>query len=280
MATRVKFVLTSCAALALLLAPPTVRAGDEEKCRAKGWDYSRTEVKGDERIVHCKKPKPAGSRGQPGQAQQESPADQEKTAGSAPQREPALAVGGRLAAASGTPDSWDSFEADLRFPEGLPPREPLPAIPIAEGLAAAAGAAWAWVHKNRRTIAGTLIAIAAICAIVVLLKSPPPPLVAVASRLGLAGWIAGPTGTNTSDSRIVQMSGHALEQMAERVITMDQVRQAAQMPSFPYFHQGVWKTGYYDPTTRIFVGTYDKLATTVIGNVKPQYISSLISKHP
>ena len=36
-------------------------AADEPKCRAKGWDYSYTEEREDERIVHCKKPKQAES---------------------------------------------------------------------------------------------------------------------------------------------------------------------------------------------------------------------------
>ena len=44
---------------------------------------------------------------------------------------------------------------------------------------------------------------------------------------------------------------------------------------FPYFHEVVWKTGFYDPTSRIFLGTVGGRVTTVIDRVKPGYISNL-----
>jgi hypothetical protein len=49
---------------------------------------------------------------------------------------------------------------------------------------------------------------------------------------------------------------------------------------FRYFHNGVWKTGYYDSSSRVFVGTVDDTVTTVINNATPKYIQNLQAAQP
>ncbi len=78
-----------------------------------------------------------------------------------------------------------------------------------------------------------------------------------------------------------QLSRHALERMAQRGVTLEQVQATINnSESFQYFHQGVWKIGYYDPISRIFVAEVDGTIITVITNVKPQYIENLQSVLP
>lgn len=44
--------------------------------------------------------------------------------------------------------------------------------------------------------------------------------------------------------------------------------------SFRYFHDGVWKTGYYDARSKVFVGTVNGTATAVI-KTGQSYINNL-----
>lgn len=41
------------------------------------------------------------------------------------------------------------------------------------------------------------------------------------------------------------------------------------------YHGGVWKVGYYDSTTKVFIGTIDNKVLTVILDAKPNYIKNL-----
>jgi len=81
--------------------------------------------------------------------------------------------------------------------------------------------------------------------------------------------------------RALQFTPHALQRMVERGVSASQVQTIvnAQQP-FPYFHAGVWKTGYYDAAAKIFVGELQGIVTTVITNVKPQYIENLKKATP
>lgn len=64
--------------------------------------------------------------------------------------------------------------------------------------------------------------------------------------------------------------------MAQRGITTSQVEATVTgQQGFTYTLEGVARTGYYDPVTRIFVGTVENRVTTVINNVKPGYIENL-----
>jgi hypothetical protein len=50
--------------------------------------------------------------------------------------------------------------------------------------------------------------------------------------------------------------------------------------SFEYFHDGVWKTGFHDPLSRLFIGTANGDITTVIGNASRNYIKNLMAAQP
>ena len=79
----------------------------------------------------------------------------------------------------------------------------------------------------------------------------------------------------------VRLSNHAIERMARRGVDINQVRQViAQITPFNYYHKGEWKLGYYDPVNRIFVGRVEGVITTVIADVKPQYIENLKAAKP
>jgi RHS repeat-associated protein len=74
----------------------------------------------------------------------------------------------------------------------------------------------------------------------------------------------------------LEVGEHAALRAAERHVSIDAIeRTVASQQPFPYFHNGVWKTGYYDAVNRIFVGTVDNVVTTVIGGASPRYIANL-----
>lgn len=50
--------------------------------------------------------------------------------------------------------------------------------------------------------------------------------------------------------------------------------------SFRCFHEGVWKTGFYDPVSKVLVGSVNGEVTTVFGNATAKYISNLKAAHP
>lgn len=58
--------------------------------------------------------------------------------------------------------------------------------------------------------------------------------------------------------------------MTERGISLNAVDDALAMQPFNYFHDGVWKIGYYDSASRV---------TTVI-RTGPNYISNLQAATP
>ena len=69
--------------------------------------------------------------------------------------------------------------------------------------------------------------------------------------------------------------------MERRGLTLDAVEEVvtSQQP-FRYFHSGVWKTGYYDTASRVFVGTIDDMVTTDISAASPRYIQNLQAAQP
>ena len=74
----------------------------------------------------------------------------------------------------------------------------------------------------------------------------------------------------------LEVSDHAAQRITQRGLTLDAVEGVVtQQQPFRYFHEGVWKIGYYDPTSRIFVGTVDDTLSTVINNATPKYIRNL-----
>jgi len=96
--------------------------------------------------------------------------------------------------------------------------------------------------------------------------------------VGLAGYFCldGDCGNEIDVTiRGFQVGVHAFQRIFERGVSYAQLDQVLQAQPFNYFHDGVWKIGYYDPVLRILVGTLNGVITTVITNVKPGYIVNL-----
>jgi RHS repeat-associated protein len=75
----------------------------------------------------------------------------------------------------------------------------------------------------------------------------------------------------------VNMTNHALLRIAERNITLKQVEETIlNGDTFKYFHEGEWKQGYYNPKTKLFIGSVGNRITTIIDNVKQKYIDNLL----
>jgi hypothetical protein len=77
-------------------------------------------------------------------------------------------------------------------------------------------------------------------------------------------------------------SPHSLQRLAERGVNLDQASNLLNdsSRSFQYFHDGAWKTGFYDPTSKLFIGTANGNVTTVIGNASQNYINNLMAAQP
>ena len=74
---------------------------------------------------------------------------------------------------------------------------------------------------------------------------------------------------------------HTSDRMTMREITQGQLTTTIEHGNeFQYFHEGVWKTGFYDHETKIFVGTANGKTTTVIKDVDIQYIENLKRTKP
>ena len=79
----------------------------------------------------------------------------------------------------------------------------------------------------------------------------------------------------------IQFSKHALQRMTQRGVTLEQVQATmSNNQSFQYFHDEMWKIGYYDPVSKIMVAEANNIITTVITNVNPQYIENLLKVTP
>lgn len=100
---------------------------------------------------------------------------------------------------------------------------------------------------------------------------------------GTARFVVDPSGQTRIFLRngTLEVSEHAALRVTQRGLTLDAVEGVVtnQQP-FRYFHNGVWKTGYYDPASRVFVGTVDDTVTTVINNATPKYIQNLQAAQP
>jgi len=75
-------------------------------------------------------------------------------------------------------------------------------------------------------------------------------------------------------------SEHPLLRMAQRGVSVPQLEEVLGAQPFQFYHEGVWKTGYYDPVRRIFVSQYQGVIMTVITEAKPQYIENLLRARP
>lgn len=79
----------------------------------------------------------------------------------------------------------------------------------------------------------------------------------------------------------LEVSSHAAQRITQRGVSLDAVEEVigSQKP-FQYFHNGVSKTGLYDPASRLFVGSVDGTITTVIPGATPNYINNLMGALP
>jgi len=79
----------------------------------------------------------------------------------------------------------------------------------------------------------------------------------------------------------LEVSSHAAQRITQRGVSLDAVEDviSSQKP-FQYFHDGVTKTGFYDPASQLFVGSVDNTITTVIPGATPNYINNLMGAVP
>jgi RHS repeat-associated protein len=73
-----------------------------------------------------------------------------------------------------------------------------------------------------------------------------------------------------------KFSEHALERIAMRGITKNMIKAAMRQNPIKYFHNGVWKLGFYDPATKTFVACINKEVRTIMKDVEPNYIMNLL----
>jgi len=78
----------------------------------------------------------------------------------------------------------------------------------------------------------------------------------------------------------ITLNEHTLKQMQARNLGRTDVLNTIEKgESFKYYHEGVWKTGYYDPKSRVFVGTYKGEAKTTF-KTDQNYINNLKKNKP
>lgn len=79
----------------------------------------------------------------------------------------------------------------------------------------------------------------------------------------------------------LEVTQHAAKRITQRGMTLDKVEGVVQgADPFRYYHAGQFMTGYYDPASRVFVGSANGNITTVINGAKPQYIENLKAAQP
>lgn len=103
------------------------------------------------------------------------------------------------------------------------------------------------------------------------------PLAAQAS--GVTAAVEAPQ--RQKDAAVLRFSKHALSRMNERGVSELDARRAIETgETFRYYHQGSWKTGYYDGDKRLFLATADGVVITVITGASRAYVERLKSKKP
>jgi hypothetical protein len=79
----------------------------------------------------------------------------------------------------------------------------------------------------------------------------------------------------------LRFTKHAEQRMKERGVDHDTVRGIiGSVKPFKYWHQGKWKTGYYDVQKRVFIATDGNVVITVIADAEPRYVEGLKRKKP
>jgi hypothetical protein len=76
-------------------------------------------------------------------------------------------------------------------------------------------------------------------------------------------------------------SEHALTRMEDRGVALAQAQEALEHPIGSYWHDGMWKEGYYDTDSRVFVArALDGNITTVMTGIRQFYIDRLKEAEP
>ena len=78
----------------------------------------------------------------------------------------------------------------------------------------------------------------------------------------------------------MEVEAHGIERIAFRSISLREVEAATTMAPFRYYHEGLWKVGYYDPASNLFVGTIDNVVATVIRPRNGNYLRNLKAARP
>jgi RHS repeat-associated protein len=78
----------------------------------------------------------------------------------------------------------------------------------------------------------------------------------------------------------LRVGEHAALRMTERGVSIPALEKALSQTPFKYFHEGAWKTGFYDPGSRVFAGSINGELTTIINGVTPKYIDNLVKAVP
>lgn len=69
---------------------------------------------------------------------------------------------------------------------------------------------------------------------------------------------------------------HALQRLEQRGVSAEEAKAVLEREPFSYYHDDQWKTGYYDPSSKVFVAkTVDGNVNTVMTNVEKAYINRL-----
>ncbi|MDQ2738089.1 MAG: DUF4258 domain-containing protein [Actinomycetota bacterium] len=84
----------------------------------------------------------------------------------------------------------------------------------------------------------------------------------------------------SSDS--FELTAHAARRAAQRGISIDQIEDAVGGNGFSHYNKeaGVYQTGGYDSGAKVFVRTSRGRVTTVIKNVKQNYVNNLRNAGP
>lgn len=81
----------------------------------------------------------------------------------------------------------------------------------------------------------------------------------------------------------LNVSEHAAERMTQRGITIDALDSTLSQPSFQYWQPGAnagWRTGFYDPVSKVFATTANGEVVTVINNASQTYINNVMGRVP
>ncbi|MFG2871270.1 ricin-type beta-trefoil lectin domain protein [Streptomyces sp. NPDC048338] len=77
------------------------------------------------------------------------------------------------------------------------------------------------------------------------------------------------------------LTGHAIQRLRERGVSEADARAVLERTPFSYWHKGQWKSGFYDPKSKVFVGkTIDGAINTIMVEVENDYIERIKKKRP